>query len=60
MQQTDSNMDSVQLAPEAALTREEEKAVGVVSFSVYRSYWSAVGHVLALAILLALFLMQGV
>ncbi len=53
-------MDSVQLAPEAALTREEEKAVGVVSFSVYRSYWSAVGHVLALAILLALFLMQGV
>ena len=40
--------------------REEEKEVGVVAFTVYRAYWSAVGNILAPVILLALFLMQGV
>ena len=42
------------------LVREEEKEVGVVAFSVYRAYWSAVGNILAPVILLSLFLMQGV
>ena len=41
------------------LVKEEEKEVGVVAFSVYRAYWSAVGYVLAPAILFSLFLMQG-
>ena len=48
-----------QLDPEAVLVKEEEKAVGVVSISVYCSYCSAVGVVLAPLILLALLLMQG-
>ena len=40
--------------------KEEEKAVGVVSFSVYREYWAAIGLFLAPLILLSLSLMQGV
>ena len=52
-------MESVQHVPDVPLVKEEEKAVGVVSFSVYLGYWSAVGHVLAPLILMALFLMQG-
>lgn len=53
-------MDSVQLVPdEAVLVKEEESAKGVVSFSVYRSYWTAVGHFLAPLIFFSLFLMQG-
>ena len=52
-------MASVQHTPEVALVKEEEKAVGVVAFSVYRGYWSSVGHLLAPFILFALFLMQG-
>jgi len=42
------------------LVKEEEKDVGVVAFSVYQSYWFAVGSFLAPLILLSLFLMQGV
>lgn len=49
----------MQHTPETVLVKEEEKAVGVVSISVYAAYWSAVGLVLAPLILLALFLMQG-
>ena len=41
------------------LVKEEEKEVGVVAFSVYRSYWFAVGSLLSPLILLSLFLMQG-
>ena len=41
------------------LVKEEEKEVGVVAFSVYRSYWFAVGSLLTPLILLSLFLMQG-
>ena len=52
-------MESVQLVAEEVLVKEEEKAVGVVSFSVYFAYWCAVGYLLAPLILLALFLMQG-
>ena len=48
------------LGGEHVLVREEEKEVGVVAFTVYRAYWSAVGNILAPVILLALFLMQGV
>ena len=44
---------------EHALVQEEEKEVGVVALSVYLTYWAAVGSVLAPAIFLALFLMQG-
>ena len=42
-----------------ALVKEEEKEVGVVAFSVYLAYWSAVGMFLAPTILLALLLMQS-
>jgi hypothetical protein len=49
----------MELAPEVVLVKEEEKAMGVVSFSVYLSYWAAIGHILAPLILCALFLMQG-
>lgn len=52
------NMESIQHVPEV-LVKEEEKAVGVVSFSVYRAYWSAVGLFLAPLIMLSLLLMQG-
>lgn len=41
------------------LVQEEEKGKGVVAPRVYLSYWAAVGRVLAPAIFLALFLMQG-
>lgn len=41
------------------LVKEEEKEVGVVALSVYWAYWSAVGLLLAPAILLALLLMQS-
>ena len=41
------------------LVKEEEKEVGVVAFSVYRSYCMAVGVLLTPIILLSLFLMQG-
>ena len=41
------------------LVKEEEKEVGVVAFSVYRSYWVAVGMILTPIILLSLFFMQG-
>ena len=41
------------------LVKEEEKEVGVVAFSVFLAYWSAVGLFLAPTILFALLLMQG-
>ena len=44
---------------EHALVQEEEKEVGVVAVRVYLAYWTAVGTILAPAIFLALFLMQG-
>ena len=44
---------------EHALVQEEEREVGVVAVSVYFAYWAAVGSILAPAIFLALFLMQG-
>ena len=44
---------------EHALVQEEEKEVGVVALSVYLAYWAAVGSLLAPAIFVALFLMQG-
>ena len=45
---------------DGGLVKEEEKDVGVVAFSVYRSYWYAVGTFLAPLILLSLLLMQGI
>lgn len=44
---------------EGVLVMDEEKEVGVVSFGVYKAYYVAVGYVMAPAILLSLFLMQG-
>ena len=44
---------------DGVLVKEEEKEEGVVKFSVYLAYWAAVGILLAPAIFLALFLMQG-
>ncbi|KAL5483667.1 hypothetical protein EMCRGX_G020072 [Ephydatia muelleri] len=44
---------------EGVLVMEEEKEVGVVSASVYKAYYIAVGYIMAPAILLSLFLMQG-
>ncbi|XP_077967983.1 ATP-binding cassette sub-family C member 10-like [Styela clava] len=41
------------------LMTEEEKAVGTVAFSVYKSYWLAIGSCLAFSILVFLLLMQG-
>ncbi|XP_072032229.1 ATP-binding cassette sub-family C member 10-like [Amphiura filiformis] len=41
------------------LVKEEEKDVGVVKYHVYKSYWRAVGNVLAPSVLVALFLMQA-
>eukprot|EP00117_Sycon_ciliatum_P032486 scpid8147/ scgid4352/ Multidrug resistance-associated protein 7; ATP-binding cassette sub-family C member 10 len=41
------------------LVEEERREKGVVSTSVYKSYWKAVGNVLAPAVLLSLFLMQA-
>ena len=46
-------------ATDNVLVKEEEKEVGVVAFSVYKSYWLAVGTLLTPIILLSLFLMQG-
>ena len=54
-----STNDAREQLGEGVLVKEEEKEMGVVSLSVYFSYLSAVGHVLAPAILLSLFLMQG-
>ena len=45
---------------ENVLVKEEEKEVGVVALSVYRSYWFAVGSLLTPIILFSLFLMQGI
>ena len=44
---------------EVVLVQEEEKEVGVVAAGVYLAYWMAMGVVLAPAIFLSLFLMQG-
>lgn len=41
------------------LVKEEEKEVGVVKLHVYKSYWLAIGHCLAISILLSLLLMQA-
>ncbi|XP_030627919.1 multidrug resistance-associated protein 7 [Chanos chanos] len=38
---------------------EEQKQVGSIAWTVYSSYWRAIGGVLAFSILLALFLMQA-
>lgn len=37
----------------------EQKLVGGLAWSVYRTYWRSVGGALATAVLLSLFLMQG-
>ena len=60
----DSVLESVdsdlsKMSEDDVLVKEEEKEVGVVKFSVYRAYWSSVGHLLAPTILLALLFMQG-
>ena len=54
-----ANSDLSKMSTDDVLVKEEEKEVGVVKFSVYRAYWSSVGHLLAPTILLALLFMQG-
>ena len=44
---------------DGVLVKEEEREEGVVKFSVYATYWGAVGIVLSPVIFLSLFLMQG-
>lgn len=39
---------------------EEQKQKGGLAFTVYRSYWRAVGGCMAMSVLLSLFLMQGI
>lgn len=41
-----------------SILNEEEREVGSIRFSVYHTYWLAIGHLLGLSILLSLFLMQ--
>ena len=55
----DSGSGTAGGSKEHALVQEEEKEVGVVALSVYLAYWAAVGSLLAPAIFIALFLMQG-
>ena len=60
----DSNMEDVvadieQCTGSSSLMQEEEKDTGVVKLHVYKSYWIAVGRILAPMILVSLFLMQG-
>ena len=55
----DSGSGTAGGSKETALVQEEEKEVGVVALSVYLTYWAAVGSLLAPAIFIALFLMQG-
>lgn len=43
----------------ATLVEEEERELGAVRLSTLRSYWDAVGGVLAAAVLLSVLLMQG-
>ncbi|XP_065662304.1 ATP-binding cassette sub-family C member 10 isoform X3 [Hydra vulgaris] len=41
------------------LVEDEYKLHGEISLNVYKSYWKAVGHFVALAVLMSLFLMQA-
>nr|XP_005155817.1 multidrug resistance-associated protein 7 isoform X1 [Danio rerio]XP_021329903.1 multidrug resistance-associated protein 7 isoform X1 [Danio rerio]XP_021335425.1 multidrug resistance-associated protein 7 isoform X1 [Danio rerio] len=48
-----------ELKAELEMFGEEQKQMGTLSWAVYRSYWKAVGGCMAVAVLLALFLMQA-
>ncbi|XP_065061425.1 ATP-binding cassette sub-family C member 10-like [Rhopilema esculentum] len=41
------------------LVDEEERETGSVAFNVYKSYWRAVGHILSVAVIIFLLLMQA-
>ena len=41
------------------LIEEEEKEEGGVSFAVYKSYWKAIGTIVAPCVVLSCFIMQG-
>lgn len=49
-----------ELEAELKMFGEEQKQMGKLSWAVYRSYWRAVGGCMAVAVLLSLFLMQGI
>ena len=51
--------DIEQCKGSSSLMQEEEKVLGVVKLHVYKSYWIAVGTILAPLVLLSLLLMQG-
>ena len=52
--------DQEQYTGSSSLMQEEEKDTGVVKLHVYKSYWIAVGRILAPMILVSLLLMQGI
>lgn len=58
---TDSRGQAAREGSEAkgTLIEEEQRGVGVVPLVVYGVYWRAVGTLLAMAVLIALFLMQA-
>ena len=45
-------------APDDSMS-EEERATGSVDLYVYKQYWRAVGHCLAVAVVVSMVLMQG-
>ncbi|XP_064395751.1 ATP-binding cassette sub-family C member 10-like [Halichondria panicea] len=54
-----SDADTAEPSPSDVLVKEEEKEVGVVKLSVYRAYWTSVGHPLAIIIMTSFLLMQA-
>ena len=56
----DVTADQEQCTGSSSLMQEEEKDTGVVKLHVYKSYWIAVGRILAPMILVSLLLMQGI
>lgn len=56
----DISLDSISLKDDKGkLIEEENREKGVLSYTVYKSYWLATGSILAISILLFLFLMQA-
>ncbi|KAF5302801.1 hypothetical protein FQA39_LY01981 [Lamprigera yunnana] len=54
-----SSIDRELVVDQDSLLNNENQESGTVRFGVYLTYWSAIGHFLSLAILLALILMQS-
>jgi len=63
LESTEGSLDVDADAPlsndDGVLVADEERRSGVVRFSIYWSYWTAVGRCLASLVLLSILLMQG-